>query len=173
MKTTIAFAKSSFRPGRARSPLRAAARTESAPWSLDTLPTEPEANPEGWQRVAGGRSGQGGNDHRKACSGFAHPGGVPDRTPTCNRSGTPAGVQDLFYAVTRRSPPPESPRRPPATLWQPFGLTAQKGPNLRRRLTSAATSMGLEKRRRHEPARDDFTAVWSKSRIGRSALLIP
>ena len=24
-----------------------------------------EANPQGWQKVAGGRSGQGGNDHRK------------------------------------------------------------------------------------------------------------
>jgi hypothetical protein len=83
-----------------------------------------EANPEGWQMVAGGRSGQGGNDHRKACFGFAHPGGVPDQNPTGNRSGTPAGVQNLFYAVTRRSPPPESPRRPPATFWQPFGLTA-------------------------------------------------
>ena len=83
-----------------------------------------EANPQGCQRVAGGRSGQRGNDHRKACFGLAHPGGVPDRTPTSNRSGTPAGVQDLCYAVTRRPPPPESPRRHPATLWQPFGLTA-------------------------------------------------
>ena len=95
------------------------------PWSLDILPAETEANLEGWQMVAGGRSGQGGNDHRKACFGFAHPGGVLDRTLTCNRSGTPAGVQDLFYAVTRRSPLPENPRRPPATLCQPFGLIAQ------------------------------------------------
>jgi hypothetical protein len=39
---------------------------------------------------------------------------------------TPAGVQNLFYAITQRSPPPESPRRPPSTLWQPFGLTAQE-----------------------------------------------
>ena len=42
------------------------------------LPAETEANPEGWQKVAGGRSGKGGNDHRKACFKFAHPGGVPD-----------------------------------------------------------------------------------------------
>jgi hypothetical protein len=32
----------------------------SAPWSLGILPTETEANPEGCQRVAGGRSGQRG-----------------------------------------------------------------------------------------------------------------
>jgi len=38
-------------------------------------------------------------------------------------------VRDCFCAVTRRSPPPEDPRRPPATLWQPFGLTAQECPN--------------------------------------------
>ena len=42
------------------------------------LPAETEANPEGWQKVAGGRSGKGGNDHRKACFMFAHPGGLPD-----------------------------------------------------------------------------------------------
>jgi hypothetical protein len=37
-----------------------------------------EANPEGCQRVAGGRSGQGGNDRRKAASESEHPGGVPE-----------------------------------------------------------------------------------------------
>ena len=63
--------------------------------------------------VAGGRLGQGGNDHRKAGFGFAHPEGVPDRTTTRSHSGTPAGVQNLCPAVIRRSPPPESPRRPP------------------------------------------------------------
>ncbi len=74
--------------------------------------------------VAGGRSGQGGNDHRKACFEFAHPGGVPDQNATCDRSGTPARVQNPFYAAARRSPSPENPWRPPATFWQPFGLTA-------------------------------------------------
>ena len=37
-----------------------------------------EANPQGCQKVAGGRSGQGGNDHRKAVSESEHPGGVPE-----------------------------------------------------------------------------------------------
>ncbi len=87
--------------------------------------------------VAGDHSGQGGNDHRKARFGFAHPGGVPDPTPTCSRSGTPAGVRDLFHTVTRRSPPPENPRRPRATVWQPFGLTGQECPNLRPRAECA------------------------------------
>jgi hypothetical protein len=35
----------------------------------------------------------------------------------------PAGVHDICEGITRRSPPP-SPRRPPATFWQPFGLRA-------------------------------------------------
>ena len=98
-----------------------AARWDSAPWSSDILPTETEANPEGWQMVAGGRSARGGNDHRKACPRLGHPGGVPDRTPTCYHSGTLARVQDIFYAVTRRSPPTEPPPATSgyrlATLW--------------------------------------------------------
>jgi ankyrin repeat protein/N-acetylneuraminic acid mutarotase len=143
MKTTLAIGNRRFRSGRAHSRLRAPARVESASRSLDILPTEPEANPEGCQRVAGARSGKGGNDHRKACFGFAHPGGVPDRTPTCSRAGTPTGVQELFYAVTRRSPPPESPRRLAATLWQPFGLTAQGCPNLRARTECSPYHLGL------------------------------
>jgi hypothetical protein len=32
-----------------------------------------EANPQGWQRVAGGRSGQRGNDHRKGARWFSTP----------------------------------------------------------------------------------------------------
>jgi ankyrin repeat protein len=153
MKMILPIANRILGPGRARSPLRTVARTDCALRNLDILQTATEANPEGWQMVAGGRSGKGGNDHRKACPDErAHPAGVPDSTAvtwlnrhigyimrrapsscnkaphvtysTCRRSGTPAGVQDLSYAVTRRSPPPESPRRPPATLWQPFGLTA-------------------------------------------------
>jgi hypothetical protein len=76
-------------------------------WGLDILLTETETNPVGWQMVAGGRSGQRGNDHRKACSRLAHPGGVPDQDLTCNRSGTPAGVRDLSYAWTTN--PRESP----------------------------------------------------------------
>jgi hypothetical protein len=98
---------------------------------------EPEgrANPEGWQRVAGGRSGQRGTTTGKPRRMAEHPGGVPDRARACyslprsgrlrrDDAGTPAGVQNFSGAVTRRSPPP-NPRRPPATLWQPFGLTDQ------------------------------------------------
>src|ERR1035437_3674977 len=56
--------------------------------------------------------GKGWTDSRKACIGFEHPRGVLDRTPTRYDSGTLARVQDIYYAATRRSPPPE---KPPAT----------------------------------------------------------
>jgi hypothetical protein len=71
-----------------------------------------EANPQGCQRVAGGRSGKGGNDHRKAAFDNKHRG---EGCQSCtlvrssrlkSRSSTPAGVQDISCAVTRRSPPP-------------------------------------------------------------------
>src|ERR1039458_981847 len=92
------------------------ARFPACRWSLDILPTELEANPEGWQMVAGGRSGQGGHDHRKTCSGLAHPGGVPDRTPTCSRSGTPAGLMNLVSAqrLVLGLPRPPQPLRLPS-----------------------------------------------------------
>ena len=97
------------------------------------------ANPEGWQMVAGGRSGLGGNDHREATLDSQAPWRGARPSPDCNclarssrlhsdESGTPAGVQDICYVVTRRSPPP-NPRRPPATLLQPFGLTEPECPN--------------------------------------------
>jgi hypothetical protein len=51
----------------------------------------------------------------------AAPGGVPDRTPACFHSGTLARVQNVFRAVTRRSPPPGNPPATSgyrlATLW--------------------------------------------------------
>ena len=97
------------------------------------------ANPEGWQMVAGGRSGLGGNDHREAASDDRAPCRGARPSPDCyclprssrlrsDESGTPAGVQDICYVVTRRSPP-RNPRRPPATLLQPFGLTNPECPN--------------------------------------------
>jgi hypothetical protein len=94
-----------------------------------------EANPQGWQRVAGGRTGQRGDDHRKTASeGRAPREGCQSctlaRTNSLgSRSGTPAGVPGIACAVTRRSPAPQKPRRPPATLWQPFGLAIPECPN--------------------------------------------
>jgi hypothetical protein len=97
------------------------------------------ANPEGWQMVAGGRLGLRGNDHRKAGSDGRAPwrGARPSPNSYClvrsgrlpnDDSSTPAGVQDICCVVIRRSPPP-NPRRPPATLLQPFGLTDRECPN--------------------------------------------
>ena len=91
------------------------------------------ANLEGWQMVAGGRSGLRGNDHREAASDGRAPWRGARPSPDCyclarsgrlrsDESGTPAGVQRICCVVARRSPPP-NPRRPPATLLQPFGLT--------------------------------------------------
>jgi hypothetical protein len=94
-----------------------------------------EANPQGWQRVAGGRTGQRGDDHRKIASeGRAPREGCQSCTLARtnrlgSRSGTPAGVPGISCAVTRRSPAPQKPRRPPATLWQPFGLAIPECPN--------------------------------------------
>jgi hypothetical protein len=96
-------------------------------------------NPEGWKMVAGGRSGERGNDHRETgLDGRAPQRGArpslhmvePDlieRAPH-DRVWHPSGVQDIFRAVTRRSPG-NGGRRPPATLWQPFGLTSPECPN--------------------------------------------
>jgi hypothetical protein len=130
-----------------------------------------EANPQRCQRVAGGRPGQRGNDHRETAFESEHPGGgartsetgaqqprdsgtalnltrkphskclgsisethgrrvraqLVRATPMSRRlrsdeAGTPAGVQNIPCPVARRSPAPERTRRPPATLWQPFGL---------------------------------------------------
>jgi hypothetical protein len=55
-----------------------------------------------------------------------------------DESGTPAGVQDIWHVVTRRSPPP-NPRRPPATLCQPFGLSDPECPNPTARRTARPT----------------------------------
>ena len=90
------------------------------------IPGDRRANPEGWQGVAGGRSGQWGNDRRKAGSHSraprrgARPGPeVPDFASSRLRStasGTPRGVQDLASVITRRSRPP----CPPATSGYPL-----------------------------------------------------
>ena len=89
--------------------------------------------------VAGGRSGLRGNDHREAASDGRAPWRGARPSPDCHclarssrlrsdKSGTPAGVQHICYVVARRSPPP-NPRRPPATLLQPFGLTDPECPS--------------------------------------------
>ena len=104
------------------------------------------ANPEGWQMVAGGRFPLVLNDHRKAGSYGRAPwrGARPSPSSYCSvrsgrllndESGTPAGVHDICCVVIRRSPLP-NPRRPPATLLQPFGLTDPECPNSRPRRTS-------------------------------------
>jgi len=80
---------------------------------------EPEgrANPEGWQRVAGGRSGQRGTTTGKPRRMAEHPGGVPDPARTCDsvarsnwfgrdESSTPCRGADICCAITRRPPPP-------------------------------------------------------------------
>jgi hypothetical protein len=54
-----------------------------------------EANPEGWKMVAGGRSGQRGDDHRKAVSESDAPRGVPERNPTCNSLAPRRGAGHL------------------------------------------------------------------------------
>ena len=97
------------------------------------------ANPEGCQTVAGGRTGQGGNDHRKTCFGTAHPGGVPDVALTRSTPAPMTGLSEISLAPQPgcRSTPaplsggrrPQDPRRPPATLCQPFGLTRPECPN--------------------------------------------
>ena len=106
-----------------------------------------ESNPQGWQRVAGGRSGQTGNDHRETASdGRAPRGGVPEpRRPdrsnhlTTAQPFTPGHPARRVWhpsrgaeLLLRRCPEvaaPKNPRRPPATLWQPSGLTAPECPN--------------------------------------------
>jgi len=73
-------------------PRRSACLAASRSGSANLLPTGTEANPEGCQMVAGGRSGQGGNDHRKMCLGSAHPCGVLDLVSACS---TPARLTRL------------------------------------------------------------------------------
>jgi hypothetical protein len=108
------------------------AKKFTTPAPLSRQPAE--TNPQGWQRVAGGRSGQRGNDHRKAASdGRAPRKGVPEpwrpdqsshlttARPSAPGhlaagSGTPAGVQDFSRAVARRSPP----QKPSATSGYPL-----------------------------------------------------
>ena len=107
--------------------------------SADILPTAPGANPEGCQRVAGGRSGQGGNDHRKTCFGTAHPGGVPDVASIRTTPARMTGLSEISLVPQPGCRPtpaplsggrrPQDPRRPPATLCQPFGLTRPECPN--------------------------------------------
>src|ERR1035441_8513152 len=87
-----------------------------------------EANPQGCQRVAGGRSGKGGNDHRKAASESEHPGRSARAATWSARAGSQAGLAPPPGCRTSAGPlpggrRPHKPRRPPATLWQPFGLT--------------------------------------------------
>ena len=86
-----------------------------------------EANPEGWQMVAGGRPGQRGNDHRKPVSESAAPRRGARPKPDVQRLWHPAGVQTSLAQLPggRR---PHNPRRPPATLWQPFRLAKHQPP---------------------------------------------
>jgi hypothetical protein len=128
-------------------------RTPCAPWRLDILPTETESNPEGCQKVAGGRSGQMGNDHRiTASDGRAPRRGARPQRYDLNRHVTTAQPfaleqrQSRAAAVTSLAPRPgcrtsstslpgghrpTPPRRRPATFWQPSGLTGPKCPNCR------------------------------------------
>jgi hypothetical protein len=92
-------------------------------------------NPEGCQRVAGGRSGQRGNDHRKSASdGLAPRRGVPAQfsgaTPISNPrgsndSGTLSGVQNPSCAVARRSPSPKTLGDLRLPSGKPFGFLIQ------------------------------------------------
>jgi hypothetical protein len=92
------------------------------------------ANPQGCQRVAGGRSGQGGSDHRKSASERGAPRRGASGVRSSARSGSGAGLARLlgagdllhFYPEVAA---PKDPRRPLATLWQPFGLTDPECPS--------------------------------------------
>ena len=77
--------------------------------------------------VAGGRSGQEGNDHRKTCIGLAHPSGVPDRSPTGSRSGTPlgCGTSSTPFPGGRR------PQKPSATSGYPLATLRVNGAYIR------------------------------------------
>ena len=92
-----------------------------------------ELNPQGCQRVAGGRSPFALNDHRKAASDSEHPEGSARAARWPPRASPEADLAPL--PGCRRSPTsltggrrPHYPRRPPATLWQPCGLTKPKRP---------------------------------------------
>src|ERR1035437_5389426 len=50
-----------------------------------------------------------------------------------SRSGTPAGVLGFFLRRCPEAAAPKNPRRPPATLWQPFWLAKPECPNSGRR----------------------------------------
>jgi hypothetical protein len=116
-----------------------------------------EANPQGWQRVAGGRSPFALNDHRKSASDGQAPrrgargrvvmqvvtGETPGRkvpaqfsrtTPMSSGlgsdgSGTPCRGAGLLLRRCPEVAAPQNPRRRPATLWQPFGLTDAECPD--------------------------------------------
>ena len=90
----------------------------------DLLNALAEANPQGCQRVAGGRSlcperppecGVREQAPRLGCQSYT----LARLSRLNSRSGTPVGVQAIFYAVIRRSPPhppPATPGYPLATL---------------------------------------------------------
>ena len=122
-------------PARAK---RAGLRAGRCGKSMDFLPIATGANPEGCQKVAGGRPGQGGNDHRKTCIGSAHPGGVPDVALIRSTPARMTGRSEISLAPQPgcRSTPaplsggrlPQDPRRPATTLCQPFGLARPECP---------------------------------------------
>jgi len=114
-------------------------------WSLDIQPTKREANLEGWQMVAGGRSGQWGDDHRKAASDGRAPRRGARPSPNVlhtrllqhapqGRVWHPCRGAGLSCVITRRSPPPTPPATsgyPLATLRVDRSRMSQSSPSLR------------------------------------------
>jgi len=81
-----------------------------------------------------------------------HPGGVPElRVRPLDQAQTPVWHPSWVHDMSCTDPEvaaPKNPRRPPATLWQPFGLTKPECPNSSVRhpcLTVRAASSPLNK----------------------------
>ena len=79
--------------------------TQAKGWSLNILPTEMEANPEGCQTVASDRPPLFRTPPGRPRRSAEHPRGGPDLAPMSytpvrspklrSQSGTPAGMQDI------------------------------------------------------------------------------
>src|ERR1035437_5009450 len=90
-------------------------------WSLDILPTETEANPEGWQMVAGGRSGQGGERPPESVSWVRAPRrgarSNPDVLPLWHPCRGAGHLLGRYPEVAALRKPPVTSGYPLSTLW--------------------------------------------------------
>jgi hypothetical protein len=105
---------------------------EGSRWSFRAKGERPPEDRVGWSSTPAGCQSLGD----VTAATWRVPTRFSGATPISSRlgsdeSGTPSGVQGFSCAVARRSPAPKKPRRPPATLWQPCGLTDPECPNSR------------------------------------------